>query len=174
MNSSCEKHRSSCRQELEAREISKGVKTNMNTTEKPKQPQFKLTPWSLALVTKGGTQPPSMPENQIKSVYCCGDHHSASCECVTDLQACFQILRKDCRCFVCLRSSHCATRTADIAKETIISQPSTKFCHLLQTRIRLPVTCKINVILTSQATESPQLPSTTTTANSETKGTVLL
>lgn len=50
-------------QEVEARELSEGVKTNVNTTEKPKQSQFKLPPSSVALVAEGGTQPPSMSGN---------------------------------------------------------------------------------------------------------------
>lgn len=57
------------RQEVEAREISEGVKTNVQV-EKPKQLQRKL-PSTATLIAKNDTQP--LPKgNQLKCVYCGG------------------------------------------------------------------------------------------------------
>ena len=169
------------RQEVEAREISEGVKTNVNNTEKPKQPQLKLPPSSLALVAEGGTQPTSMPGNRIKCVYCRGEHYSASCERVTDPQARFEILQRDRRCFVCLRSGHrgnscnrncrrCQGNHHQSICRQILSLKESSSAPNENSLVR----DMQNATLTSQATENQQLPSTATTASSKTRGTVLL
>ena len=92
------------RQEVEAREISDGVKTNVNL-EKRTGKQNGNRPTSSTLLSHDGTRPPSRV-NQIKCVYCGGVHSSASCESVSDPQSRFGILKKDRRCFVWLRRDH--------------------------------------------------------------------
>ena len=83
------------RQEVEAHEISDGVKTNL---EKPKPNGNRLT--SSTLSSNDGTRPPARV-NQIKFVYCGGVHYSASCESVNDMQSYFEIFKRDRRCFAC-------------------------------------------------------------------------
>ena len=92
------------RQEVEAREISEGVKVN---TDKPNPTYNQMkTPSAAALCTNVNESTRPVPAgNQIKCAYCRGGHYSASCDRVTDLQARSEILRRDQRCFVCLRSS---------------------------------------------------------------------
>ena len=93
------------RQDVEAREISEGVKVN---ADKPKQTYNQMkTPSAAALIAKvnEGTRP-SPAGTQIKCAYCGGGHYSASCNRVTDLQARLEIIRRDRRCFVCLRFGH--------------------------------------------------------------------
>ena len=70
------------RQEVEAREISEGVKVN---ADKPKQTYNQMrTPSAAALIAKvnEGTRP-SPAGTQIKCAYCRGGHYSASCDRVT-------------------------------------------------------------------------------------------
>lgn len=90
------------RQEVEAHEISDGVRTNVNL-EKPKPNGNR--PTSSTLSSYDGTRPPARV-NQIKFVYCGGVHYSASCESVSDMQSRFEILKRDRRCFACLRHDH--------------------------------------------------------------------
>ena len=82
------------RQEVEAREISEGVKVK---ADKPKNniqsDEKKKTPSAAALITKvNESTRPSPAGTQIKCAYCGGGHYSASCDCVTDLQARLEIL----------------------------------------------------------------------------------
>ena len=92
------------RQEVEAREISEGVKVN---ADKPNPTYNQKTPSAAALSANvNESTRPSPAGNQIKCAYCRGGHYSASCDRVTDLQARLEILRRDRRCFVCLRFGH--------------------------------------------------------------------
>lgn len=122
-----------------------------------------------------------MPGNRIKCVYCRGEHYSASCEHVTDPQARFEILQKDRRCFVCLRSGHrgnscnkncrrCQGNHHQSICQQILSSKESSSAPNENSLVR----DMQNATLTSQATENPQLPSTATTASSKAKGTVLL
>lgn len=86
------------RQEVEAREISEGVKTNVSLEKL--HPNHHKTPTTNALLSQDGKRF-SSSGNQIKCVYCGGLHYSASCENVSDPLARFEILRKSRRCFVC-------------------------------------------------------------------------
>ena len=159
------------RQEVEAREISEGVRAN-NAAEKPKQPPI---PSAAALIAKDDTRPSSKGIPQIKCVYCSGAHYSASCERVSDPQARFDILRRDRRCFVCLRPGHQGSSCnkdcrrchgnhhQSLCRQSIPLRESpaqNENSHGTQ-----------NSTLVSHATESPQ---TTTAASSETKRNVLL
>ena len=93
------------RQEVEARKISEGVKVNADKPN-PAYNQMK-TPSAAALSANVNESTRPLPAgNQIKCAYCRGGHYSASCDRVTDLQARLEILRRDRRCFVCLRFGH--------------------------------------------------------------------
>ena len=83
--------------EVEAREISNTVKV---TEQKPVTPRRGTQPTASALVvTEGGN-------NKVNCVYCKAKHFSASCEAITDVTACLDILRKEGRCFLCLSCGH--------------------------------------------------------------------
>ena len=94
------------RQEVETREISEGVKTNVNTDKlKPNQMR---TPSAAALIANDGSRPFPDGSNRIQfeCVYCGGAHFSVLCERVVDPQDRTEILKRDRRCFVCLKSGH--------------------------------------------------------------------
>ncbi|PFX11353.1 hypothetical protein AWC38_SpisGene24962, partial [Stylophora pistillata] len=65
------------RQEVEAREIREGVRTNVSLEKL--HPNHHKTPTANALLSQDGTRF-SSTGNQIKYVYCGGLHYSASCE----------------------------------------------------------------------------------------------
>ena len=83
------------RQEVEAREISDGVKTSVNLEKHKESPTKRST--NLTLFSHDGTRPPPKG-NPLKCVYCGGLHYSASCESVSDRQARLEILMRDRRC----------------------------------------------------------------------------
>ena len=91
------------RQEVEAREISEGVKTNVNLEKVNSKPQ--RTPTVNALLSQDGTQTSLLKGIQVKCAYCKGGHISASCESVTNPRARFEIVKRDGQCFVCLSGS---------------------------------------------------------------------
>lgn len=78
-------------QNVEAREVSDSIKANVNL-EKPKPNGNR--PISSNLLSHDSMQP-SPRVNQVKCVYCGGIHYSASCESLSDLQSCFEILKRD-------------------------------------------------------------------------------
>ncbi|XP_028413524.1 uncharacterized protein LOC114536361 [Dendronephthya gigantea] len=86
--------------EVEAREISDGIKV---TAEKGKIPPTKPPPHgsAAALLANGQTF-----GNKIQCVYCSGNHFSASCTQTSEVQARLEILKRDRRCFVCLKRGH--------------------------------------------------------------------
>ena len=86
--------------EVEAREISDGIKVN---PEKIKISHAKPLPHgsATALLANGPT-----PENRIQCVYCSGNHFSASCTKTNEVHARLEILKRDRRCFVCLKKGH--------------------------------------------------------------------
>ena len=88
------------RKEVEAREISDGIKV---THEKLKvtSPKPQTHGSAAALVANG--QP---PENKIRCVYCSDNHFSASCPKTSEVHARLEILKRDRRCFVCLKRGH--------------------------------------------------------------------
>ena len=92
------------RQEVEAREISEGVKTNVNLEKVNPKPQ--RTPTANALLSQDGTQTSLLKGIQVKCAYCKGGHISASCESVTNPRARFEIVKRDGQCFVCLSLDH--------------------------------------------------------------------
>ena len=166
------------RQEVEAREISDGVKTNVNL-DKQKEPSMKRPSSSTLYSAQNGTHLSSRT-GPMKCVYCGGSHYSASCEDVIDPNARFEILKRDRRCFVCLKPDHqstscnknccrcCGNHHQSICRQTVpkpldSSAPSNQNLH--ESR---------NSTLVSIDTENLQPLETTTTASSATKGTVLL
>lgn len=99
--------------EVEAREISESIKA---TIEKPKKQPSKPST-AAALLANGNRQ----PGGQINCVYCSGNHYSASCDSVSESRARVEILRKERRCFVCLRTGHRSIQCAQ--------QKSCRRCH---------------------------------------------
>lgn len=82
------------RQEVEARKISDGVKTNVNLKKfNPIQQKQSKPPTANALLSQDDTRRPSR-DIQLKCAYCGGAHFSASCETVSEPRACFEILFK--------------------------------------------------------------------------------
>ena len=79
------------RQEVEAREISDGVKTNVNL-DKQKESSMKRPSSSTLFSAQDGTHLSSR-RGPMKCVYCGGSHYSASCEDVIDPNARFEILK---------------------------------------------------------------------------------
>ena len=86
------------KKEVEARETSEHVKT----TESARKPPFVKPPIPTANSLVVGEIP-------FKCAYCEGNHYSASCEKVQDLQQRKEILFKDRRCLNCLRPGHIAS-----------------------------------------------------------------
>ena len=86
--------------EIEAREISKKIKAVTSTTE-PKRPQFSKNP---TMGTNLVDSKPPLPTPTC--VYCSEMHFSASCQNITDINARRAILKRDRRCFSCLRKGH--------------------------------------------------------------------
>ena len=95
------------RQEVDAREISEGVKYNVNLEKVAPKPQRR--PTANALLSQDGTQTSPLKGIQVKCAYCKGGHISASCKSVTDPRARFEILKRDGQCFVCLSLDHKST-----------------------------------------------------------------
>ena len=88
------------RKEVEAREISDGIKVTPEKTKMaPHKPQTYGS--AAALVANGQS-----PVNKIQCVYCSGNHFSASCTKTSEVQARLEILKRDRRCFVCLKKGH--------------------------------------------------------------------
>ena len=95
--------------EVEAREISEGVKINehKNTDGNKKN----LIPTATGLRVRDGH-----PSNIKKCcVYCKGDHYSASCEWVNTMVGRREVLLKE-ECFLCLMSGHCTNQCSSNQK----------------------------------------------------------
>ena len=89
--------------EIEAREISEKVKAMSSNSETKRPPFQKKTDYP----TEGAFLVDSKQQLQTpKCVYCSGIHFSASCESVTDINARKTVLKRDRRCFTCLRKGH--------------------------------------------------------------------
>ena len=86
--------------EIEAREISEKIKAMATITE-PKRPQFPKNPTIGSFVVES-TPPLPTPA----CVYCSEMHFSASCHKITDINDRKTILKRDKRCFTCLRKRH--------------------------------------------------------------------
>ncbi|CAB4015418.1 E3 ubiquitin- ligase DZIP3, partial [Paramuricea clavata] len=80
--------------------ISDGIKV---TPEKPKAAQPKPPPHGSAAALVANGQPSG---NKIQCVYCSGHHFSASCTKTNEVHARLEILKRDRRCFVCLKRGH--------------------------------------------------------------------
>ena len=155
------------RQEVEAREISDGVKTNVNL-DKQKEPSMKRPSSSTLYSAQNGTHL-SSKTGPMKCVYCGGSHYSASCEDVIEPNARFEILKRNRRCFVCLKPDHQSTSCNKNCRGQTAPKPSDSFVPSNQNSHETR-----NSALVSIDTENPQPLETTTTASSATKGTVLL
>lgn len=162
------------RQEVEARELSDGVKANVNL-DKQRESLIKR-PSSSTLLTQDDTQPSK--KGPMKCVYCTGLHYSASCENVIDPTARFEILKKDRRCYVCLKTDHqsgscnkSCRRCRGNHHQSICRQLAPKPSELAVSSNQNPHEARNSTLV---SLDNPQSPETTTTASSATKGTVLL
>ena len=114
--------------EIEAREIGEKIKAMSSNTE-PKRPQLPKIPTTGSFLVDS-TPPLPTPT----CVYCSEMHFSASRPKITDMCSRKAILKRDKRCFTCLRKKHNsenATKVAESATENIISRfaqnkPSTR------------------------------------------------
>ena len=89
--------------EVEAREISENVKVNSEQRkEQPAKPHRNL-PTAATLVARDSTV---SSDGVPQCVYCSARHFSASCDRVTDVINRKEILKRDRRCFLCLRKGH--------------------------------------------------------------------
>jgi hypothetical protein len=88
------------RKEIEAREASDQVKLNDSRSHPSLERSKNQHPTSQALFSKQNQGDPT----RIRCAYCKEHHYSASCEKVTGLQDRKDILRRDKRCFICLRT----------------------------------------------------------------------
>ena len=91
------------KKEVEARELSEHVKTN-NETKKP--PSAKNNFHTTSSLTTQGQGALGKNSFSIKCAFCGKQHYSASCETVVQTNERRDILRRDARCFVCLRFGH--------------------------------------------------------------------
>ena len=88
--------------EVEAREISDGIKVTLEKTKvTPHKPLTQIHGTAAGLIANGQ---PSV--NKIQCVYCSDNHFSASCPKISEVQARLEILKRDRRCFVCLKKGH--------------------------------------------------------------------
>jgi hypothetical protein len=90
--------------EVEAREVCENIKTHSdNPNKKPNVPVPRGLGSASALLASG-----SGVTNQfsIRCAFCQKPHYSASCEDVCDVNKRKEILKRDGRCFVCLRKGH--------------------------------------------------------------------
>ena len=92
------------KREVEAIEVSENVKITDDRNQKrpPAPPPKPRLPTAGTFF--GATSKPEA--NVPKCVYCSGRHYSASCDKVTDINARRDILRRDKRCFMCLKRGH--------------------------------------------------------------------
>ena len=85
-------------QEVEARETSEGTHVNPNRVPShPPRAPVNHNPTTSSFVTNSGT---------VRCIYCNGEHYSASCMKVVNVNDQKDILRKYGRCFNCLKSHH--------------------------------------------------------------------
>ena len=90
------------RKEIEAREASDQVKLNDSRSHPSLERSKNQHPTSQALFSKQNQG----DSTRIRCAFCNEQHYSASCEKVTGLQDRKDILRRDKRCFICLRIGH--------------------------------------------------------------------
>ena len=96
------------KKEVDAREISESVKVDNSTaSERFKFSTRSFTPTASALVASMNS---STRNNQFQCVYCSEGHYSASCPRVVDRTSRLDILKRDRRCFVCLKVGHTGSR----------------------------------------------------------------
>ena len=86
--------------EFEAREIGEKIKAMSSNTE-PKRPQLPKIPTTGSFLVDST---PSLPT--LTCVYCSEMHFSASCPKITDMCSRKAVLKRDKRCFTCLRKKH--------------------------------------------------------------------
>jgi len=153
--------------EIEAREASEAIKTQEFQGQKTplvweSYPQRQIL-WF-----------PCKAKNFNFAVYCNGEHYSASCTKVRLSKDRKEILQKNNRCFICLKTGHGANNCFKTKK---CRNCDGKHHQLICARIDTPAVDQRNPNRNENLKESQNestTVTTTTTANSMTKGTVLL
>ena len=147
--------------EVKAREASEAVKTQEVPLRKPPNPGSNssgLIPTANALFTTEGK------EFQIRCVYCNGQHYSACCTKVQQTKERRDILQRNNRCFICLKTGHDAKNCF-----------KTKRCRHCDGKHHQSICVRIDKLTEQQRTPNEHATvTTTTTAKTTTKGTVLL
>ena len=92
------------KREVEAREISDAVKTNERRSTEASQRGLNLGTASSLITRDRGSG------KKKNCVFSGEDHYSASCEGVSEISGCKDILKRDRRCFVCLSKGHRAAQ----------------------------------------------------------------
>ena len=92
--------------EIEARERCEPIGTNPTDSPTPKKPLS--VPTSKGKEVSSASALTNQSEGSVTCTFCRQRHPSASCSIVTDIEARRNLLKRQGRCFVCLRRSHIA------------------------------------------------------------------
>ena len=95
------------RNEVESRERCEGVNA-LGLKEKPYSPEDRRNNWKLEPPSAAGLFVKNQSSNATLCTFCKQQHPTASCHVVTDKMARKECLKKQGRCFICLRKSHLA------------------------------------------------------------------
>ena len=153
--------------EIEAREASEAIKAQEVPGRKHNPSSGKLNPTASTLVSTEDKM------FQIRCVYCNGEHYSASCTKVRQSKDRREILLMNNRCFICLKTGHGANSCFKTKK---CRHCDGKHHQSICARIDTPAEDQRNLNRNDnlRQTHNESTTVTTTTANSMTKGTVLL
>lgn len=154
--------------EIEAREASEAIKAQEFQGRRHAPVSGKLTPTANTLVSMQGK------EFQFRCVYCNGEHYSASCTKVRLSRDRKEILQKNNRCFICLKTGHGANKCFKTKKcRNCDGNHHQSICTKIDTPAEDHRNPNRNENWKESKNESTTV-TTTTTANAMTKGTVLL
>ena len=155
--------------EIEAREASEVVKTQEVHVRKqnPGSNSSRTIPTANTLISTEGK------EFRIRCVYCNGEHYSASCTKIRQSKDRRDILQRDGRCFICLKTGHNARNCFHTKKCRHCDGKHHQSICAMSTPAEDQRNPNRNDAARETQTESATV-TTTTTANSVTKGTVLL
>lgn len=157
--------------EVEAREASEAVKTQEVQVRKP--PNLGSNT-SRSIPTANALFTTETKEIHFRCVYCNGEHYSASCTKVRQSKDRRDILQRNNRCFICLKTGHDAKNCFKTKK---CRHCDGKHHQSICARIDTPAEDQRNPNRNDNSRETPNehtTVTTTTTAKSTTKGTVLL
>ena len=157
--------------EVEAREASEAVKTQEVQVRKP--PNLGSNT-SRSIPTANALFTTETKEIHFRCIYCNGEHYSASCTKVRQSKDRRDILQRNNRCFICLKTGHDAKNCFKTKKCRHCDE---KHHQSICARMDTPAEDQRNPNRNDNSRETPNehtTVTTTTTAKSTTKGTVLL